>query len=286
MTGFASLLLGAGLGTGILLVVHGLRGRAALGSVGSFGSSGTAVAPDRMLRLAALVVGAAVATYLLTGWPVAAVGVASATLALPRALGGASRHRAEIARVEAIATWAEQLRDTVAAANGLEHAIGASAAVAPAPLATPLARLATRLEYEPLPAALRAFADDVDHPAADFVVAGLVVAAEKEARELGPLLGQLAESARAEAQLRARVWAGRARTRTSVRVISACVGLFAAGLVLFDRAYLEPYGSATGQLVLVAVIAMFAGSFVAMDRMGRIELPQRFLGRRARAGVR
>ena len=58
------------------------------------------------------------------------------------------------------------------------------------------ARLAGRLEFEPLPDALRRFADDVDHPTCDFVVAGLITAAEKEARDLTPLLAQLAACAR------------------------------------------------------------------------------------------
>lgn len=280
MTALVALVLGAGVGLGVLLVVAGGRGRAVLAG------AGRAVPTDRVVRGAAVAGPVGALAYLLTGWPVAACGAALAALAVPRALGAAGRHRAEVARVEAVAVWAEQLRDTIAAANGLEHAIGASAAVAPGALADELSRLATRLEYEPLPVALRAFADDVDHPAADFVVAGLVVAAEKEARELGPLLGQLAETARAEAQLRSRVWAGRARTRTSVRVISGCIALFAAGLLLFDRPYLAPYGSAGGQVVLVGILALFAGSVVAMDRMGRIELPPRFLGRRAREVVR
>jgi hypothetical protein len=79
--------------------------------------------------------------------------------------------------------------------------------------------------------------------------------------------------------MRSRVWAGRARTRTSVRVITGAVLLFAIGLVLFDRAYLEPYGSFGGQAMLGLVVVIFAAAFVAMDRMGRIEPPERFVGR-------
>ena len=80
--------------------------------------------------------------------------------------------------------------------------------------------------------------------------------------------------------MRARVWAGRARTRTSVRVISGCVLLFALGLLVFDRSYLAPYDTATGQLALLVVGTVFAGSVAAMERMGRIQLPERFVRRR------
>jgi len=185
-----------------------------------------------------------------------------------------------IARVEAIAAWAEMLRDTIAGAAALEQAIAATGPVAPAPIAEPVARLAVHLDIEPLPAALRRFADEVDHPTCDFVVAALVIAAEKEARDLGPLLGQLATCARDEAKMRTRIWIDRAKTRTSVKVIAGCVLLFAAGLLIFSRSYLQPYDTAAGQIALLVIGAIFAGSLIAMDRMARIEVPERFVARR------
>jgi len=95
-----------------------------------------------------------------------------------------------------LSAWAEMLRDTIAGAAGLEQAVAATGPIAPLPIAEPVARLARRLDFEPLPDALRRFADEVNHPTADFVVAALVIAAEKEARDLGRLLGQLAVCAR------------------------------------------------------------------------------------------
>jgi tight adherence protein B len=279
MDALAVAILGAVAGLGVLLVALAAGGRRVLPTA--------AVARGRATRSSLVLVSVALASAVVawswTGWPVLAGWAIAAVLAAPRLVAGAGRHHEEIRRVEAIASWTEQLRDTLAGANGLEHAVAATAKVAPAPLAPEVGRLAARLGYEPLARSLRAFADEVDHPTCDFVVAGLVTAAEKEARELSPLLGELALAARAEAQLRSRVWAGRARTRTSVRVIAACVALFAAGLLLFDRAYLQPYGSAGGQLVLVGIGALFAGSLVAMDRMGRVRLPERFVTRRQEA---
>ena len=80
--------------------------------------------------------------------------------------------------------------------------------------------------------------------------------------------------------MRTRVWIDRAKTRTSVKVIAGCVLLFAAGLLVFSRPYLEPYDTAGGQLVLVVIGAVFAVSLVGMDRMARIEVPERFVARR------
>lgn len=85
--------------------------------------------------------------------------------------------------------------------------------------------------------------------------------------------------------MRTRVWVGRARSRSAVRIIVAVVALFVSGLLLFNRSYLRPYDSATGQVVLVMILASFGAAFVAMARMGRIAMPQRFVARRDVAEV-
>ncbi len=278
MTALGALVLGAGIGVGVVLIGCGVLGRPVLGSmpVAHLGLSS-----PRVLLATALAVAAGVAAFGLTHWVVGGVLAALAVVAAPRLFGGRTDHRREIALVEAIATWTEMLRDTIAAAAGLEQAIGATGPIAPAPIAEAVGLLTMRLDFEPMPAALRAFADDVSHPACDFVVAALVIAAEKEARELGPLLGQLADCARDEARMRTRVWIDRAKTRTSVKVIAGCVVAFAVGLLAFSRPYLEPYDSASGQLVLVLIAALFVGSLVGMDRMGHIAMPERFVSRRS-----
>lgn len=278
MTPLTFALLGAGAGIGSLLVVLGLRGRRVMGG----GRGAPSIIPTEQLVLRiSCAVGASTAVALTTGWPVAAVASGVVGFGIPNIRRASGRHARETAKVEAIATWAEQLRDTLSAANGLEHAIVAGAALTPAPLEAPVARLAARLQYEPLSRSLRDFAVEVDHPLADFVVAALVMAAEREARELGPLLGHLAECARDDARMRSRVWVGRARTRTAVRIIGAVVVVTVAALYVINADYLAPYGSTSGQLVLVAVIGMFAAALAAMERLGRITMPERFIARRA-----
>jgi len=184
-----------------------------------------------------------------------------------------------LARIEAVAGWAEMLRDTMAGAAGLEQAIVATAAVAPLPIRAEVATLAVRLEGERLAPALRGFADEVADPTMDLVVAALVLAAEHQASRLGELLGSLARAARDEATMRLRVEAGRARSRTSVKVVVGVTAGLALGLAVLYRSYLAPYDTALGQLVLALVGAMFAGAFVWLSHMTRPNAPERFLAK-------
>ena len=279
MSAFLVALLGATSGVGLLIALAGLSGvrivDAAAIRDGRFGRH-----LDRLLLRISIAAVAAAAALWFSHWTVAAMTAALLGWWGPTWFRTRGAHERELALVEAIAAWTEQVRDTLAAANGLEHALGATAAAAPTPIAGAVERLASRFDYERLPDALRRFADEVDHPMADFVVAALVIAAEKEARDLGALLGHLADAARDEARMRTRVWVGRARSRSAVRIIVVVVVCMVMGLLAFNRAYLQPYDSAGGQLVLGAIIATFVGSFVTMERLGRIAMPQRFVGRR------
>ena len=168
------------------------------------------------------------------------------------------------------------LRDTMAGSAGLEQAIVATATLAPLGIRAEVPTFAVRLEGERLAPALRAFAEVAD-PTCDLVAAALVLAAEHQAQRLGEPLGSLAAASRDQATMRLRVEAGRARTRTSVTVIVGATGALVAGLALFNRGYLAPYDSATGQLVLVLVGAVFATAFVWLARMTRPAQVDRFL---------
>ncbi|MDA8273983.1 MAG: pilus assembly protein TadB [Actinomycetota bacterium] len=267
-------LLGAGVGLGVVLVWAGWRGVIA------------PRAPRRparprveraTLRLG-LAAGSAVVVGAVTGWPVGALLAGAAGWGLPALLSGAKGRAEALARIEAVAAWAEMLRDTMAGAAGLEQAIVATAPVAPLALRAEIAVLALRLDGERLAPALRAFADEVADPTMDLVVAALVLAAEHQAARLGELLGTLAHAARDQATMRLRVEAGRARSRTSVKVVVGVTAGLALGLVLLNRSYLAPYDGLLGQVVLALVGAMFAAAFIWLARMTRPAAPARILG--------
>ncbi|MEU4889508.1 MULTISPECIES: type II secretion system F family protein [Streptomyces] len=227
--------------------------------------------------LIAVVVGVVVGA--LTAWPVAAVLTTVAVLTLPGLLGPDRAAARRTERMEALATWTEMLRDTLSAAAGLEQAVLATADIAPAALQPEMRKLTTAIRSgRPLPTALEAFAEDTDDPLADLVVAALTTAARQQAGQLAPLLGELAESVREQVAMRQRIDAGRASVRTGVRVTVITTLGMATGLVVFNRPYLDPFNSLTGQTVLAAVGALFAASFAYLTAAGRIEEPARLIG--------
>lgn len=267
-------LLGAGAGLGMVLIVLGLRGVDARRTATP--KLTRASAERHNLRLA-VAVGAAVLVGAATGWPVAALLAGAACWGIPALFTESKAQAATTARVEAVAGWAEMLRDTMAGAAGLEQAIAATAAVAPLPIRRDVATLAARLERERLAPALRAFADEVADPTCDMVVAALLLAAEHQASRLGELLGTLAVAAREQATMRLRVEAGRARTRTSVKVIVGVTLGLALFLAVLNHGYLSPYDSGIGQLVLLVVGGLFAAAFAWLAKMTRPAEPARFL---------
>lgn len=268
-------LLGLGTGCGLVLLIRAWR----------FPVSAAAPArrprrrePRRYAgRWLTVAAGSGLLVGAITGWVVGGLLAAMGGWSLPRILGYGTADREKTTRIEAIAGWTEMLRDTLAAAAGLEQTILATAPAAPEAIRPQVADLAVRLEHgERLNPALRHLADDLDDPTADLVLAALILASEHQARQLASLLGELAVTARAQVEMRHRVEAGRTRTRTTMRVVVITTLTFAGVLILFNPQFLTPYNSMTGQLILLLIGALFTVAFMWLRRMARIEEPDRF----------
>ena len=232
---------------------------------------------DRLALRASLAAVSTIVVWAATGWPAGGVVAGIGAVALPSLVGGKARRQASVARIEAIAGWAEQLRDVMAAADGIQSAILTTAPLAPAPIRPEVRRLAERLaQHERLTVALRQFADEVAHPLTDMIVTSLLIASERQGR-LSDLLGEVASSARAMATMRLRVEAARARTYVTTRLIIGVTIAITTWLVLVRRDYLEPFDSVGGQAMLVIIGAVFALSGVLMQRMARPDEPARLL---------
>jgi len=232
---------------------------------------------DQLWWRGGLVVAAAAAGWALTGWPAAGV-LAGGAAAVAPLLSGTRRRRDELnAKSEALASWAEMLRDTITAHAGLREAIALTARVAPAPIRKEVQLLAVRAERESLTTALRRFAVEVADPVADLIVASLVIAAERQAQRLAELLTQIAGSAREQSAMRLRVETGRARTYASSRALVAITFGLAVILLVFSPTFMSPYDSATGQIVLMAIGGLFAGALWALVQLGRPVTPPRLL---------
>ncbi|MDP9827699.1 type II secretion system F family protein [Kineosporia succinea] len=274
------LLAGALAGGGIALLVDSLvrRDRRSAGT-DSRSLSGRTVRRLRGFgtRLPiAVLVGLFILTV--TAWPVAALAAVAMILAWPALMGGARAERQQAERLEALALWTESLRDTIAGAVGLEQAVIATSRAAPAPIAEEIVTLADRLRVRvPLPTALHRLADDLDDASADLVVAALLLNARLRGPGLRQVLTSLADSVRAEVEMRGRVTAGRAATRRSVQIVVAVTLVFVLGLRTFNPAYVEPYRDPAGQAVMAIVVGFFAAGFLWLKQLATYDLPERFM---------
>jgi Flp pilus assembly protein TadB len=229
-------------------------------------------------RIAAALVAALTASAW-TGWPVAAPLAAAAAWVLPGIWGSDGGHQRALERIEALAAWTEQLRDTMSAAAGLEQAVLATAATAPAGIRPQVAACAQRVRCnQPLTEALRQLADELADPLADLVVIALIGASGRSSGRLADVLSSLALSAREQGQMRSRTAASRARVQTSVRIVVTIAIGMAVGLVLLDPGYVEPFGSVQGQFVLLVVGALFAAMFAWLRAIAAFPQTARLLG--------
>ncbi len=272
-----ALLAGAVVGGGLLLLVVALRGlpKRPPDNPDERGFARLRRFLGQRVTLSVIV---GLVTLVITRWPIAALGGGLLTLTWRGLLGGASEERLSIARIEALASWTESLRDTIAGAVGLEQAIPSSLRAAAPVIQEPLRLLIDRLRTRmPLPMALERFADDLNDPGADLIVASLVLNSRVRGPGLREVLTALSRSSREELDMRRRVVAQRRSTRRSVQIVVAVTLIVMAALVLFNRPYVEPYTTVEGQLVLVLVLLMFAAGFVWLKRLSGFEVPSRFL---------
>ncbi|TDD59881.1 type II secretion system protein [Kribbella antibiotica] len=273
-----ALVCGAVVGGAILLLIIAIRGTEPRDETPSMFRRGSSAENRKNLIRIAVGIGVGLVVLVVTQWLVLAAALGLLAALADRFFGGAGEERRSIERLEALATWTEALRDTIAGAVGLEQAIPATAVNAAPAIKPSLNLLVDRLRIrEPLPSALMRFADDLDDPAADLIVAALVLNARLRGPGLREVLSALADSAREELDVRRKVGAERRSTRRSVQVVVAITLLVAAALVLFNPEYVKPYTSFIGQFVLFIVIALYAVGLVWLRRLAKIEVPERFL---------
>jgi len=240
------------------------------------------------LLLVAAVAGAS--TWLLSGWPIAGLIVGLAIPGVPWLfLAGAAEPKA-IARLQAVEAWSRRLSDIVANGIGLQAAIVATAATAPALISREVRDLAARLQANTrAEVALRQFADDLDDYTSDQVVAPLILHAADRGEGLANVLTDISHSIGAEIEMRATINAKQAGPRFAVRFLTGMtVALLAYGVL--NPTYLRPYGTLLGQLIL----AFLAGFYVLLmiwvrglslpPRLPRLLVPAAITPSRAEAG--
>ena len=221
---------------------------------------------------------AGIAVWYATGWPMAGVSAGAVAAMIPVLLATRSDRDRQLEKSDALASWAEMLRDTMASHAGLNQAVVMTAAVAPLAIQNEVRTLAVRAERMPLSAALRMFAADVEDSVADLIVASLVIADQYQAQDLTRLLSTIAASSRQQSSMRLRIETGRARTYSSVKWIVVITFGMAVGLVLFSPEFLTPYDDLLGQIMLGVIGALFVGSVWSLIVMSRPVPQPRLLG--------
>jgi hypothetical protein len=185
--------------------------------------------------------------------------------------------RREIDRVDALASWIENLRDVLVAGEQPLGAITVTVATCPPTIRPAVRRLAAGLGRQDPDVVFRRFADELDDPIGDLVATGLLIAVRRGARTVG-VLSTLADQARQQADRRRLVAAERAPTRREVSALTVVMSGLVAALFVFGRSeYLRAYDDAAGQAFLAGGIAAYAGLLVRVQRLARFPRPARFL---------
>lgn len=234
--------------------------------------------PGRRVVLAAV---AAVAAGLATRWPVAVVAGGLAGWYGPAMLGGTRRsRRADTDKLQALASWANQLRDGFSGIGMLQSTIADSGATAPKAVRAAVQRLCQRMRSPRAGSAeraLRLFAAELDDSTADMIVTALLLAAAGSAASLPEVLTALADQADREVAARLEIESRRAEVLMARRIILISVSAFAGYMLFIRQGTLATFATPAGQVVAAAVIALFAGSAWYMDRLARMQPAARTL---------
>lgn len=225
--------------------------------------------------------GAAVGFVVLlaTRWLVLALAAATLTALWGRLLRD-ERASEERERIEGIAKWLEDLRDTLRGSSvGAEEALEEVARRPPEAIRESLAtylfrrRQGFRTEY-----ALADLAESLAHPTSDAAIAAirLVVSGSAGAGRLYHTVSALAAAARDEVRARERVDRTRAIYQSSMKRLVIIGAVLVAYLRFAAGDLLDPYGTAMGQAFLILPLAMWAGCIYWLRRLCRYELPARY----------
>lgn len=275
---FVGLLVGLLLGAGVVALARSTRASGSPSMSTSTASVLSGLERGRLIAAAVL----AFAVIMGTGWVLLSLAVGALVTFWGRLLHD-RRADDERARVEAIAKWLEDLRDTLrGSAIGAEEALEQVASRPPEAIAVPLHHFVLRRRQGfRTDDALADLADELAHPTADAAIAALrlVVGGSAGAGRLHGTVQALAAAARDEVTARERIDRTRAVYQQSMQRL-VVIGAVLIGYLRFAAAdLLRPYGTPVGQVLLGLPLAMWAGCVLWLRSLCRYELP-----RRARTG--
>lgn len=262
-------LLGIAMGAGVIALIVGLRGTPDDSSlprrrVGRLARPLAVEQPHsplvrrrRVLALIAVAVGLVV--WLISDWPVLGFAVAAGVVLVPVFTQSGGRDKRKIAKYVALEDWVRRIAGGITAGTGLTTALVTSDRQAQPAIYQQVRALSARLSARMDPqAALRQFADDLDDPLGDFVAAALIQILTLQSGGSVFVLTSLADTLAEEVIAARRIETERASPRLTVRIVVAvAVGMGVMMGVLTN--YLQPYGTAQGQIALGLILLLAAG---------------------------
>ncbi|WP_241255905.1 type II secretion system F family protein [Candidatus Protofrankia californiensis] len=256
-------LCGAGCGLGLWLLLMSTSGQVSLPPIRLRGRL-----RNRQTRQMAVCVAIGLAVAVVARIPMMGLLVAALLWVSASATSGPSIP-VITATGDAIASWAETVRQELEAGQPLRAAIVAACDDPPPPIAVPLTRLAARLETVALPEALWELRAAVDHPALGPIVAALDVAYRRGAGDLPRLMASQVEATRHRVAVMRDLHAARAKHR---RAMALLLGLFAASILTLMAVwptFLTAYRPLAGQLVLAGIGLTVIGAVRSLIQMSR-----------------
>ena len=285
MTGMLAIIAGLLITAGLLGIVHGTgRNTSAAGtrrrSIAELWTKITRRPTGRvgqrrdMILLGSVIMGGILA--LLTGWLILVVVLPILAVGLPYLLILPKPRDVEL--LEALDRWIRSLAATLATGKSITDAIRISRRTAPPLIADEISLLVARLNnrWDTRDALMR-FADAIDSPDADAVVAALILASSRGANGASVTLQALADSIQAQLKGRRAVEVERSKPYVVVRQVTI---ISLATLVLVfagSPAFFAPYRTPLGQALLSVLLISYIGSLLMMRRKARQPARSRLL---------
>jgi Flp pilus assembly protein TadB len=219
-----------------------------------------------MILLVSVIIGCVIA--MLTGWLILIAMLPLLVLGLPYLLILPKPRDIEL--LEALDRWVRSLAATLATGKSITDAIRISRRTAPLLLADEINLLVTRLNnrWETRDALMR-FADAIDSPDADGVVAALILASSRGGNGASVTLQALADSIQAQLKGRRAIEVERSKPYVVVRQVTV-ISLSTLVLVfLLSPDFFAPYRTPLGQTLLSVLLIIYVASLLLMRRKAR-----------------
>src|SRR4029453_6959995 len=230
-----------------------------------------------VILLLSVIIGCVVAVF--THWLIMICLLPATAIGLPYLLVLPKPHDVEL--LEALDRWVRSLATTLATGKSITDAIRISRRTAPPLIADEINLLVTRLNnrWETRDALMR-FADSVDSPDADGVIAALILASSRGANGASITLNALADSIQAQLKGRRAIEVERSKPYVVVRQVTV-ISLSTLVLVfLLSPDFFAPYRTPLGQMLLSMLLISYLASLILMrGKAHQADRPRILLGK-------